>query len=222
MNRDRIAQLITFAACVAVGVVMYAHANETFAGGEANLSHAAVIESKEDFNAALENNIGWAFVYCDIDASDAVTLDGVDGENAFAKSVTLEWRSSHYGGYWADVAGSERKCAAVSIFGHEFPSDRINWDFAPQIGEALSSDGTKVQYYKADVSQTGTLYTKFARGTISESSRFYPNETPDEILGAQMRKFSKARVVFWCLWAFVTLVCVCVVPDAIPPRRSAE
>lgn len=176
------------------------------------LTRVPIIRTEEDFNNALKDNIGLAFVYGDIEAVDPVSIESIKGEGAFVKERTMVCRTTGRSSYWAITDENERTCQTVRIFGHEFSSDRIDWTDAAKIGEPEIDAGTKVEYYKANTKQTGTLYTSFENGTISENSKFYNEATPESLLGGLSSELLSQKLIFFGIWAFTTLVCVFVVP----------
>ena len=226
-KREIIAGFIIIAFMMIVGFFISDNITDWQNDQNAKYQKALHIENDKDmFQYGMDTNIGNAFVYGELKAVDPVTYDEIDGEYMYVKKVkekyTMHTRrvahtrkvgkttQTYYTTetYWTwDWADSEdKKCKNINFCGITFDSNKIDMPSQHLIDTIKESSHIRYKYYGVSVSHTGTIFTKLADGSISYNTKFYENESIDDVL--KDKTTEGWNIVFWVAWIILTGILV--------------
>lgn len=226
-KREVIASFVIIAFMMIVGFFISDNITDWQNEQNAKYQKALHIENDKDmFQYGMDTNIGNAFVYGELKAVDPVTYDEIDGEYMYVKKVKEKYimhtrRVAHTRKvgkttqtyyttetYWTwDWAGSEdKKCKNINFCGITFDSNKIDMPSQHLIDTIKESSHIRYKYYGVSVSHTGTIFTKLADGSISDNTKFYENESIDDVL--KDKTTEGWNIVFWVAWIILTGILV--------------
>lgn len=166
------------------------------------------------FEHNMNTDIGYAFVYGDLEAIDTVTYDEIGGKYAYVKKVKEKYtrhtrmvksgKTWHTQVYWTwDYAGEESKhCKNISFVGHRFKYGKIEFPDSKHLKTIKESSRIRYQYYVCEAKYTGTLFANLSNRTINEVN-FYNDLSIEETI--KELEFGGEHIGFWILW--IALIC---------------
>lgn len=226
-KREVIASFVIIAFMMIVGFFISDNITDWQNEQNAKYQKALHIENNKDmFQYGMDTNIGNAFVYGELKAVDPVTYDEIDGEYMYVKKVkekyTMHTRrvahtrkvgkttQTYYTTetYWTwDWAGSEdKKCKNINFCGVTFDSNKIDMPSQHLIDTIKESSHVRYKYYGVSTSHTGTIFTKLADESISDNTKFYENESIDDVLKDKTTR--GWNIIFWVVWIILTGILV--------------
>lgn len=226
-KREVIASFVIIAFMMIVGFFISDNITDWQNEQNAKYQKALHIENNKDmFQYGMDTNIGNAFVYGELKAVDPVTYDEIDGEYMYVKKVKEKYtmhtrRVSHTRKvgkttqtyyttetYWTwDWAGSEdKKCKNINFCGVTFDSNKIDMPSQHLIDTIKESSHIRYKYYGVSTSHTGTIFTKLADESISDNTKFYENESIDDVL--KDKTTGGWNIIFWVVWIILTGILV--------------
>ena len=226
-KREVIASFVIIAFMMIVGFFISDNITDWQNEQNAKYQKALHIENNKDmFQYGMDTNIGNAFVYGELKAVDPVTYDEIDGEYMYVKKVkekyTMHTRrvahtrkvgkttQTYYTTetYWTwDWVGSEdKKCKNINFCGVTFDSNKIDMPSQHLIDTIKESSHVRYKYYGVSTSHTGTIFTKLADESISDNTKFYENESIDDVLKDKTTR--GWNIIFWVVWIILTGILV--------------
>lgn len=222
-KREVIASFVIIAFMMIVGFFISDNMTDWQNEQNAKYQKALHIENNKDmFQYGMDTNVGNAFVYGDLTALDPVSYDEIDGEYMYIEKVkeqyTKHTRRVSYTvdgktryrteTYWTwDWVGSEdKKCKNINFCGVTFDSNKIDMPSQHLIDTIKESSHIKYKYYGVSTSYTGTIFTKLADGSISDNTKFYENESIDDVL--KDKTTGGWNIIFWVVWIILTGILV--------------
>ena len=226
-RREVIASFVIIAFMMIVGFFISDNITDWQNEQNAKYQKALHIENDKDmFQYGMDTNIGNAFVYGELKAVEPVTYDEIDGEYMYVKKVkeryTMHTRrvahtrkvgkttQTYYTTetYWTwDWAGSEdKKCKNINFCGVTFDSNKIDMPSQHLIDTIKESSHIRYKYYGVSTSHTGTIFTKLADESISDNTKFYENESIDDVL--KDKTTGGWNILFWTVWIVLTGILV--------------
>ncbi len=187
---------------------------------------AVKIDDEEQFRYGMRTNIGYAFVYGELETLDPVTFSEIGGEYSYIKreeqKYTMHTRTvtEMYTGsdgethtriktetYWTwDTVRTERKTATqIAFLNVEFAYSQIPFPSAHQIAIVDTGFHKRNVYYATSANFTGTLFTVLKENTIMETS-FYNNLTITETIDSLETGFE--IICFWVFWVILTVALI--------------
>lgn len=217
-KREVIASISIIAIMLLIGVLISGKISDRMMDKNAEYNKAAKIESLDLFEYGMRTDVGNAFVYGDLLAVDTVTYPEIGGSYMYVEKVkerytehtrqvahtrTVNGKTQTYYTteiYWTwDRVGSEdKKCVEVSFLGHVLPSNKIDIPGSNYIDTIKESYYIRYKYYGTGTSFTGTIFTRLADDTITDSTTFYNNMTIDETV--DMLESTAPIYIFWAFW----------------------
>lgn len=214
-KREVIASFVIIAFMMIVGFFISDNMTDWQNEQNAKYQKALHIENNKDmFQYGMDTNVGNAFVYGDLTALDPVSYDEIDGEYMYIEKVkeqyTKHTRRVSYTvdgktryrteTYWTwDWVGSEdKKCKNINFCGVAFDSNKIDMPSQHLIDTIKESSHIRYKYYGVSTSHTGTIFTKLADGSISDNTKFYENESIDDVL--KDKTTGGWNIIFWVVW----------------------
>lgn len=217
-KREVIASISIIAIMLLIGVLISGKISDWMMDKNAEYNKAAKIESLDLFEYGMRTDVGNAFVYGDLLAVDTVTYPEIGGSYMYVEKVkerytehtrqvahtrTVNGKTQTYYTteiYWTwDRVGSEdKKCVEVSFLGHVLPSNKIDIPGSNYIDTIKESYYIRYKYYGTGTSFTGTIFTRLADDTITDSTTFYNNMTIDETV--DMLESTAPIYIFWAFW----------------------
>ena len=222
-KREVIASFVIIAFMMIVGFFISDNITDWQNEQNAKYQKALHIENNKDmFQYGMDTNVGNAFVYGDLTALDPVSYDEIDGEYMYIEKVkeqyTKHTRRVSYTvdgktryrteTYWTwDWVGSEdKKCKNINFCGVTFNSNKIDMPSQHLIDTIKESSHIRYKYYGISTSHTGTIFTKLADGSISDNTKFYENESIDDVL--KDKTTGGWNIIFWVVWIILTGILV--------------
>lgn len=222
-KREVIASFVIIAFMMIVGFFISDNMADWQNEQNAKYQKALHIENNKDmFQYGMDTNVGNAFVYGDLTALDPVSYDEIDGEYMYIEKVkeqyTKHTRRVSYAvdgktryrteTYWTwDWVGSEdKKCKNINFCGVAFNSNKIDMPSQHLIDTIKESSHIRYKYYGVSTSHTGTIFTKLADGSISDNTKFYENESIDDVL--KDKTTGGWNIIFWVVWIILTGILV--------------
>lgn len=222
-KREVIASFVIIAFMMIVGFFISDNMTDWQNEQNAKYQKALHIENNKDmFQYGMDTNVGNAFVYGDLTALDPVSYDEIDGEYMYIEKVkeqyTKHTRRVSYAvdgktryrteTYWTwDWVGSEdKKCKNINFCGVAFDSNKIDMPSQHLIDTIKESSHIRYKYYGVSTSHTGTIFTKLADGSISDNTKFYENESIDDVL--KDKTTGGWNIIFWVVWIILTGILV--------------
>ena len=222
-KREVIASFVIIAFMMIVGFFISDNITDWQNEQNAKYQKALHIENNKDmFQYGMDTNVGNAFVYGDLTALDPVSYDEIDGEYMYIEKVkeqyTKHTRRVSYTvdgktryrteTYWTwDWVGSEdKKCKNINFCGVTFDSNKIDMPSQHLIDTIKESSHIRYKYYGVSTSHTGTIFTKLADGSISDNTKFYENESIDDVL--KDKTTGGWNIIFWVVWIILTGILV--------------
>ena len=226
-RREVIASFVIIAFMMIVGFFISDNITDWQNEQNAKYQKAIHIENDKDmFQYGMDTNIGNAFVYGELKAVEPVTYDEIDGEYMYVKKVkeryTMHTRrvahtrkvgkttQTYYTTetYWTwDWAGSEdKKCKNINFCGVTFDSNKIDMPSQHLIDTIKESSHIRYKYYGVSTSHTGTIFTRLADESISDNTKFYENESIDDVL--KDKTTGGWNILFWTVWIVLTGILV--------------
>lgn len=222
-KREVIASFVIIAFMMIVGFFISDNMTDWQNEQNAKYQKALHIENNKDmFQYGMDTNVGNAFVYGDLTALDPVSYDEIDGEYMYIEKVkeqyTKHTRRVSYTvdgktryrteTYWTwDWVGSEdKKCKNINFCGVTFDSNKIDMPSQHLIDTIKESSHIRYKYYGVSTSHTGTIFTKLADGSISDNTKFYENESIDDVL--KDKTTGGWNIIFWVVWIILTGILV--------------
>lgn len=222
-KREVIASFVIIAFMMIVGFFISDNMTDWQNEQNAKYQKALHIENNKDmFQYGMDTNVGNAFVYGDLTALDPVSYDEIDGEYMYIEKVkeqyTKHTRRVSYTvdgktryrteTYWTwDWVGSEdKKCKNINFCGVTFDSNKIDMPSQHLIDTIKESSHIRYKYYGVSTSHTGTIFTKLADGSISDNTKFYENESIDDVL--KDKTTEGWNIIFWVVWIILTGILV--------------
>lgn len=226
-RREVIASFVIIAFMMIVGFFISDNITDWQNEQNAKYQKAIHIENDKDmFQYGMDTNIGNAFVYGELKAVEPVTYDEIDGEYMYVKKVkeryTMHTRrvahtrkvgkttQTYYTTetYWTwDWAGSDdKKCKNINFCGVTFDSNKIDMPSQHLIDTIKESSHIRYKYYGVSTSHTGTIFTRLADESISDNTKFYENESIDDVL--KDKTTGGWNILFWTVWIVLTGILV--------------
>lgn len=184
---------------------------------------AAQIDSKELFEYGMKTNLGYAFVYGNLETLDPVSYSEVFGEYSYIKKEEQEYREHsrtvtktytdsegrtqtkveiEYYWTWDTMRTESKSATKISFLGVEFAYEKIPFPSSHQIEIIDTGYHKRNVYYATDTSFQGTLFTSLKENTINDT-KFYQNRTIVETI--EHLETGSEIVAFWILWIFLTI-----------------
>ena len=184
---------------------------------------AAQIDSKELFEYGMKTNLGYAFVYGNLETLDPVSYSEVSGEYSYIEKEEQEYREHsrtvtktytdsegrtqtkveiEYYWTWDTMRTESKSATKISFLGVEFAYEKIPFPSSHQIEIIDTGYHKRNVYYATDTSFQGTLFTSLKENTINDT-KFYQNRTIVETI--EHLETGSEIVAFWILWIFLTI-----------------
>ena len=179
---------------------------------------ALQITDPEQFRYGMDNSVGKAFVYGELQAVDPVTYPEIgcaylyvekveEHYNMHTRTVTETDSKGHTHTrtevYWSwDYYGSESiHSQRIRFLTIEMEYGKIKSPSAKYIARVQESSGVRFNYYAVPAEYRGTIYTDLRDGSISDNSEMLANT---DIETALKTKTTSWIGVFWLIWIILT------------------
>ena len=175
------------------------------------------------FGYSLKTNVGYALIYGDLKAVDAVSYKEVNGEYLFIKKVkerytkhTSTYTTSDGKGHtkvhtrtywsWDEIDSEEKHSKQISFINIVFDYGKIPLPFGyDYIDTIKESSRIRYVYYGISKKLTGTIFTFIDNNTISDTE-FYEGKTIQETI--ENLESGYELVLFWIIWIVLIVIIV--------------
>lgn len=222
-KREILFSVIIVLVMLTIGFVISGAITE-YAQNEAEKYTTAVrIEDPGQFAYGMDTDFGNALVYGTIQAEQPVTHPELEGEYLALSMVkeryTMHTRTVTYTDsnghshtrtetYWSwDYADEENWASdTVEFLGAEFPIERFGLPSQSPValkdGYRYLRESSRVRYYFTGLPAAfeATIHTDLRNGSIGESVEVFQNQTPAEVVEAQISGQKIPVIVFWVVW----------------------
>lgn len=222
-KREILASIFIIAVMLLVGFVISGKISNYILDRNEKYNKAVKIENSDLFEYGMRTNIGYAFVYGELQAVDTVSYPEIEGEymyvekveehyNMHTRTVTTTDSKGHTHTrtevYWTwDYAGSEEQiCSEISFLGHIFTSNKVDLPSTDYITMIKESSHVRYKYYGVNTEYIGTIFSELRYQTMSDSSPFYENSTIDETINQLESDWE--LWLFWVIWIIIIGLCV--------------
>lgn len=222
-KREILASIFIIAVMLLVGFVISGKISNYILDRNEKYNKAVKIENSDLFEYGIRTNIGYAFVYGELQAVDTVSYPEIEGEymyvekveehyNMHTRTVTTTDSKGHTHTrtevYWTwDYAGSEEQiCSEISFLGHIFTSNKVDLPSTDYITMIKESSHVRYKYYGVNTEYIGTIFSELRYQTMSDSSPFYENSTIDETINQLESDWE--LWLFWVIWIIIIGLCV--------------
>lgn len=222
-KREILASISIIAVMLLVGFVISGKISNYILDRNEKYNKAVKIENSDLFEYGMRTNIGYAFVYGELQAVDTVSYPEIEGEymyvekveehyNMHTRTVTTTDSKGHMHTrtevYWTwDYAGSEEQtCSEISFLGHIFTSNKVDLPSTDYITTIKESSHVRYKYYGVNTEYIGTIFSELRDQTMSDSSPFYENSTIDETINQLESDWE--LWLFWVIWIIIIGLCV--------------
>lgn len=184
---------------------------------------AAQIDTKDLFEYGMKTNLGYAFVYGNLETLDPVSYSEVFGEYSYIKKEEQEYRQHsrtvtktytdskgktqtkveiEYYWTWDTMRTESKSATKISFLDVEFAYEKIPFPPSHQIEIIDTGYHKRNVYYATETDFQGTLFTSLKENTINDT-KFYQNQTIAETI--EHLEAGTEIVLFWILWIFLTI-----------------
>lgn len=222
-KREILFSTIIISIMLLIGVIIHENINNKIMLEQQKYNTAIQIENDSElFSYGIKTDIGYAFVYGNLEAVDTVTYSEIDGEYMYIErvkekytrhtrtyTVTVNGKTqTRTETYWSwDRVGSEdKKCKEISFCGIVFNSNKINLPDTDYIDMIKESSHVRYKYYGVKTKYTGTIFTELKDDTISDNTTFHNNMNIKETM--ESLKSVWKLILFWTLWIILIVCCV--------------
>lgn len=143
-KREILASISIIAMMLLIGFVISGRISNYILDRNEKYNKAIKIESSDLFEYGMRTNVGYAFVYGDLKAVDAVSYPEINGEYMYIEKIEEHYNMhtrtvtttdskgkthTRTETYWSwDYAGSEeQRCSEITFLGHIFPSNKVEF-----------------------------------------------------------------------------------------------
>lgn len=222
-KREVLVSIIIISIMLLFGTIIHGNINNNLMLKYQKYNTALQIENNSElFSYGMKTNIGYAFVYGDLEAIDTVTYPEIGGEYMYVEKVkekyTMHTRvvtttingktTTRTETYWTwDVVNREdKKCEEISFCGVAFDSGKINMPSDDYITTIKESSKIRYKYYGVKTKYTGTIFAELKDGTIPNNTYFHNNIDIETTMDSL--KTGWELILFWILWIILTGSCV--------------
>lgn len=221
-KREVLFSIVIICFMLIIGIIISGNINDAVMEKQQEYITALQINNDKDlFEYGMRTDVGNAFVYGELKAVDTVTFDEIGGEYSYVKKVKEEYtrhtrtvtktkkvngktkRYTEKEVYWTwdEIDSWSKHSEKITFLDVEFDYGKIDFPYRSHIDTQDGEYHVRYVYYGSPTHSIGTVYTKLANGTITESSMNH-NRTIEETLDSAMKDGSV--VVFWIFWIFLT------------------
>ena len=218
-KREIIASVVIFSVLMIIGFFISNSINQNLLEEYQIYDTALKIDSDETmFRRGIETNIGFSFVYGELDTLDPVTYSEIGGAYSYIKKEEQEYRKhtrivteeytdskgkthtrSKTETYWTwDTMHTESKTSTrISFLNIEFSYEKIPFPGDHYIKTISTGYHRRNVYYGTGTNFSGTIFTSLKDNTIN-NTKFYNNSTISETI--QHLESGSGIIVFWIFW----------------------
>lgn len=224
-KRELLASVSIIAIMLLIGVLISEKISEAQLDTNEKYNKAIKIDTIDLFEYGMRTNVGYAFVYGDLEAVDTVSYPEIDGSYMCIEKIKEEYTKhtrtvsdydsdgnkigEHEEEYWTwDIVNRESlKCEEISFLGHVFTSDKIDIPGDHYYIDTIKeSSKIRYKYYGVDTSFVGTIFTDLRFNTITDNTPFYVNMTIEQTV--KYLETGSYVIFFWIFWIILTGFCV--------------
>lgn len=219
-KREIISSIVIVVAWFIIGFIIYETISEHIADKQREYNQALQIETKDLFEYGMKTNVGNAFVYGQLKAVDTVTYPEIKGEYLKVEKILevytrherkVEHTDSEGHTYytteiyytWDEEDSDAKHSEKITFLGVEFDYSKIKYNDLHYIDTIYENMHNRWVYYGTAPECNGTIYTKLCDNSITDSTKFHPNHTIEDVLKSYDN--SCAVYVFWVVW-FILLM----------------
>lgn len=175
------------------------------------------IQEEALFKQGMKTNVGNAFVYGELIATDPVTFDELDDSYLTIKKIkeryTRHTREVTYTDsegkkrtktevYWTwDEVGEEtKKSKEVTFLNIPFNSNHFLIPSLRYLKTIQTSPHIRYQYYAYPAHSVGTIFSYLGNSTIADEVSFFENMTTQQAFEAALRSGTVSIICFWVTW----------------------
>lgn len=192
---------------------------------DANIKYQTAIKidnSPDQFKYGMDTDIGYAFVYGNLDAVDTVSIDKYTGISVSreleeyrmhtrlvtytdSKGKSHTRIETYY--TWDHIETISKLAKNVNFCGSIFPTDKFPLPGESYMDTVSAGYRKRYNYFLNKTHYTGTLFSKLENHTISEANfhQYTIDKTEEYLL-----KSKAGFIVFWIVWIILTIVLVVV------------
>lgn len=225
-KREVIASVSIMGLMLVFGMILSDMMSDSIKDSNERYNKAIHIQDQEIFEYAMETNVGDAFIYGDLIASNPVSYDTIDGEYMFIKQIREEYTmhsrevsypcgddgestcyETEYYWTWDEVDREYRSTDKVVFSGAEFEFDQFSMSSTRYIDTIEVSSHVRYQYYGIPKQLTGTIFAHLKNNNIGDKVHFYDDLTTEQ---AYHRCVSGYFIIyiFWAVWMILTVIIV--------------
>lgn len=214
--------LIVFTVAFAsIGVIKINEKQQTL---NPTYDNAVIIRNKTELENALQNNVGNAFICCELTSDSPITLDNLDNEYLYVKKsqevyteykdvnmtvmyngvshVTIPYTSTEY--TWDETKNDIQTVDTYNILGVQFDSSKIKLPESTLEKTIDISDDIREKYYVTKNNIKGTIMTNISNNTISDNSFFYEKDV--DSLVNELKDNGKIETFELCLASITAII----------------
>ena len=221
-KREVLFSIVVICVMLIIGIVISGNINDAVMEKQQEYITALQINNDKDlFEYGMRTDVGNAFVYGELKAVDTVTFDEISGEYSYVEKVkekytrhtrtvtktrtvngkTQTYTEIEYYWTWDEVNHWSKHSEKITFLDVEFDYGTIDFPYHSHIDTQDGGYHIRYVYYGSPTSSIGTIYTKLADNTITES-HMYHNSTIEETFERFMRNGNVA--LFWIFWIVLT------------------
>lgn len=202
-----------------IGLMIHGNINNRLTDDFQKYNTALQIENDTSlFEYGMKTNVGYAFVYGDLEAVDSVTYSEIGGQYMYVEKVKERYTrhtrrvksGKHYRTkvYWTwDRVGSEdKKCKEISFCKVVFDSNKIDFPSTEYIDTIKESSHIRYKYNGVAKKHTGTIFAYLENKDIKDKADFYKDKTIIETMDSLESRWQ--LVVFWIFWIILTIAAI--------------
>lgn len=191
---------------------------------------ATVIDDTGKFLYGMDTDFGNALIYGEVTTKEPVTFEEIGNGYIYIQKVEEEYRKHTRRVTYEDSDGKkhtktetywtwdrmwtdDRHANTITFLDVEFPYNTFDM---PECVLDLSEIGVDNQgnyiytsshvryyYYITPLSMTGTVLANLRDGTMENTSSFYQNQTPDEVISEKQNAEKVSIIIFWVFWSLL-------------------
>ena len=222
-KREIMFSVIIVAVMLLIGFVIHGKISDNLMDDYQKYDTALQIDNDEElFKYGMRTNIGYAFVYGDLEAVDTVSYPEINGEYSYIEKVKEKYtmhtrtvtKTDSKGEkhtvtetYWTwDRVGSEsRHCDNIYFVGVQFKYGTIDFPLTEYIDTQKVSSHVRYKYYGCKTKYTGTLFANLKDQTISNVN-FFNNMDIEHAINSL--ESGGELIIFWIVWIILTAMIV--------------
>lgn len=207
---------------VALGFLLGGKISDHIAETNEKFTTATQITDDQQFQYALDTDLGNVIAYGKLVAEQPVSADDLDGKYAILTKITERYtRHTREVTYtdskghthsrtevywtWDEIDRKKDSTETYMFMGASFPADKFSVT-AHQQGDTIYDSRLVRHYYEAvDANMVGSIHTQIKDHMIADNNRFYTDAEPQAVVNLAIRQGNIAIILFGVLWIALTV-----------------